>query len=331
MSGQPQPDTRVDGPAPDSAEAAAGRTPSGARSGGRRAAGGGAATPYLFLLPYLVLFVGFILLPAVYGIWISLHDYDYLLPHKPWVGLGNYIDLFTSQSRDAAPFWYSMRATAIFTVASVPFLLVCPLGVAMLLNRAFPGRTFFRAVFFAPYVLGVAVIGVLFRFVLDPTIGVVNYYLGKIGIDGPAWTTATPWVWVSLVGMTVWWTLGFNAIIYLAGLQDISADLYEAARVDGAGPWMQFRHITLPGLRPVLLFVLTVTILASANMFGQAYLMTKGAPDNETRTAIMYIADTGLRNFRQGAAAAMSYILAICLLLVSLLNFRLFRSSDQES
>jgi multiple sugar transport system permease protein len=291
----------------------------------------GRATPYLFLAPFLVLFIGFVLLPAVYGIWVSLHDYDYLLPGKPWVGLSNYIDLFTSNSRDAGPFWNSMRATAIFTVLSVPFLLVLPLGLALLLNRAFPGRTFFRAVFFTPYVLGVAVVGVLFRFILEPTIGVVNYYLGVLHLPQPAWTTSTPWVWVTLVGMTVWWTMGFNAIIYLAGLQDISADLYEAAEVDGANKWQQFRYVTVPGLRPVLLFVLTVTILASANMFGQSYITTQGAPDNETRTAIMYIAQTGLREFRQGAAAAMGYILAAALILISLLNFRLFRTEEGES
>jgi len=291
----------------------------------------GRATPYLFLAPFLVLFIGFVLLPAVYGIWVSLHDYDYLLPGKPWVGLQNYTTLFDSASRDAANFWHSMRATGIFTVLSVPLLLVLPLGLALLLNRAFPGRTFFRAVFFTPYVLGVAVVGVLFRFILEPTIGVVNYYLGLLHLPQPAWTTSTPWVWVTLVGMTVWWTVGFNAIIYLAGLQDISPDLYEAAEVDGANKWQQFRYVTLPGLRPVLLFVLTVTILASANMFGQAYITTQGAPSNETRTAIMYIAQTGLREFRQGAAAAMGYILAAALILISLANFRLFRTEEGES
>jgi multiple sugar transport system permease protein len=290
----------------------------------------GRLTPYLFLAPFLVLFLTFIIVPAVYGIWISLHDYDYLLPNKPWVGLRNYTSLFDSTSRDAGDFWRSMRATGIFTVFSVPFLLVIPLGVALLLNRAFPGRTFFRAVFFTPYVLGVAVVGVLFRFILEPTIGVVNYYLGVLGLPQPAWITSLPWAWVSLIGMTVWWTLGFNAIIYLAGLQDISPDLYEAAEVDGANWWQRFWNVTLPGLRPVLLFVLTVTILASANMFGQAYLVTHGAPENETRTAIMYIAETGLRQFRQGAAAAMGYILALALILISLINFRLFRSSDIE-
>ncbi len=292
----------------------------------------GRATPYLFLAPYLVLFIGFVLVPAVYGLWISLHDYNYLLPGKPWVGLDNYTNLFLPDSRDSGNFWQSMTATGIFTVASVPFLLLCPLGVALLLNRNFPGRTFFRGVFFAPYVLGVAVVGVLFRFLLDPNIGMVNYALGVLGLpDDTPWTTQVPWAWVSLVAMTVWWTLGFNAIIYLAGLQDISAELYEAARVDGASRWQEFRHVTLPGLRPVVLFVLTVTILASANMFGQAFLVTNGAPGNSTRTAIMYIAATGLRENRQGAAAAMSYVLAVILIGISLLNFRLFRQKEGSS
>jgi multiple sugar transport system permease protein len=300
------------------------------KGGGRRIRRGGLATPYLFLLPYGVLFIGFIGIPAIYGIYISLHDYDYLLPRQPWVGLRNYTNLFKSGSRDGADFWQSMRATAIFTVCSVPFLVALPLGVAMLLNKAFPGRTLFRAVFFAPYVLGVAVVGVLFRFLLDPNIGVVNSYLHHGGVSrNIPWITQLPWAWISLVAMTVWWTLGFNAIIYLAGLQDISRDLYDAADIDGAGRWGKFRYITVPGLRPVLLFVFTVTLLASANMFGQAYLVTNGAPGNGTRTAIFYISQVGLRQYRQGAAAAMSYILAIVLIFISLLNFRLFRG-DRE-
>ena len=284
----------------------------------------GRLTPYLFLLPFGVLFLGFVLIPAVYGLWVSFHDYNYLLPGRPWVGLQNYLDLFTPGSRDSGDFWRSMLATGIFTVFSVPFLIVCPLGVALLLNRAFRGRAFFRAVFFAPYVLGVAVVGLLFRFVLDPNIGLVNYYLGH----AIPWTTDLPWAWISLIGMTVWWTLGFNAVIYLAGLQEISPELYEAARVDGASPWQEFRNVTLPGLRPVMAFVTTVTILASANMFGQSFLLTKGAPANETRTAIMYIAQTGLGNNRQGMAAAMSYILALLLLGISALNLRLTRQRE---
>jgi multiple sugar transport system permease protein len=240
------------------------------------------------------------------------------------VGLRNYTDLFSAGSRDGGPFWQSMRATGMFTLFSVPFLVICPLGVALLLNRSFPGRSFFRAVFFTPYVLGVVTIGLLFRFMLDPSIGLLNYTLHGLGIHRAIpWTTDVPWAWISLVAMTLWWTLGFNAVIYLTALQDIPRHLYEAARVDGASAWQSFRHVTIPGLRPVLAFVLTVTVLASANMFGQAKLLTNGAPGTTTQTAIMYIAQTGLSQYRQGAAAAMSYILAIVLMLVSVLNFRL--------
>jgi multiple sugar transport system permease protein len=283
-------------------------------------------TPYLFLAPYLVLFSVFILGPALYGFWVSLHEWDFLLPNKPWVGLQNYVDLFTPGTRTSSDFWQSMEATGKFTLFSVPFLLTLPLGVALILNQKFPGRNFFRAVYFAPYVLGVAVIGVLWSFLLDPNIGVVNYYLEKLGFkENVAWTTSLPWGWIALVGVTVWWTLGYNAVIYLAGLQDIPRELYEAAKVDNASRWGRFRHVTLPGLRPVLVFVVTVTVLASANMFGQAYLITHGGPSHETRTAIMLISDEGLRQFRMGSAAAMSFILAFFLIVVSVVNFVVFR------
>jgi len=242
------------------------------------------------------------------------------------VGLENYVDLFTANSTNSAPFWNSMEATGKFTLYSVPPLVVIPLLVALILNQSFRGRNFFRAVYFAPYVLGVAVIGILWRFILDPNNGLLNYYLGVLGLpDSIPWTTALPWGWVALVGPTVWWTMGFNAVIYLTGLQDVDPALYDAAKVDGANRWQRFWYVTVPGLRPVFLFVVTTTILASANVFGQAYIITQGAPGNETRTAIMYIAQEGLRSFNMGSAAAMSYVLALALALVSFANFALLR------
>ena len=292
--------------------------------------GSNPVTPYLFMAPYLVLFFLFVLLPAVYGLWISLHNWDYLLPGKPWVGLQNYADLFNPSSTTFEPFWQSMEATGKFTLYSVPLLVVIPLLVALVLNQNFRGRNFFRAAYFAPYVLGIAVVGVLWRFLLDPNVGLVNYYLGQLGVrDDIPWTTALPWGWISLVGMTVWWTLGFNAVIYLAGLQDIPRELYDAASVDGANGWQRFVNVTLPGLRPVLLFVIVITIVASTNMFGQSYLVTQGAPGNDTRVAIWLIVETGLRQFNMGAAAAMSYILALFLMLVSIANFALFRRGEE--
>ncbi|MBB5788734.1 carbohydrate ABC transporter permease [Jiangella mangrovi] len=273
-------------------------------------------TPYAFMAPFLVVFATFVLAPAVLGIWMSLHDWDFMLPSKPFIGLDNYLALFDSTSAVFEEFWNGMRATAIFTVASVPFLVAVPLGLAVLLNRRFPGRTFFRAVFFMPYVLGVAVVGLLFRFMLDPNIGIVN---GLLGTTTP-WITAQPWAWISLVAMTVWWTLGFNTIIYLAGLQDIPRELYDAAKVDGASAWQVFRNVTLPGLRTVHLFVVTITILASANMFGQALLVTNGGPGDSTRTALIVMLAEGLESFRMGSAAAMSYLLAIFLGIVSIVQ-----------
>ncbi|MEU4780845.1 sugar ABC transporter permease [Micromonospora sp. NPDC023633] len=298
----------------------------GAARPGAPARRAGRATPYLFLAPYLLLFGVFGLLPILLGLWLSVHQWDFQLPHRPFVGLDNYQELFSSDSAVYGDWWQSVRATAIFTVFAVPLLVVVPLGLALLLNRSFPGRTFFRAIYFAPYVLGVAVIGLLWRFLLDANVGLVNRLAGVVGLpaDTP-WVTDVPWAWVALVGVTVWWTSGFNAVIYLAGLQDIPQELYEAAKVDGASAWERFRHVTLPGLRPVLLFVVTTTVLASANVFGQSFLITQGAPGTETRTVVWFIVEEGLRDNDAGRAAAMSIVFALMLAVVSIANFRLFR------
>src|SRR5690606_35611635 len=253
--------------------------------------------------------------------------------------LQNYLDLFDPDSVISEGFWVGMRNTAIFTVASVPFLVVIPLGVALLLNRRFPGRTFFRAMIFAPFVLGVAVVGVLFNYLLETDFGLINAVLEVIyrffdlfrplGPHEPiAWTQTQPWAWIGLVGMQVWWTLGCNTVSYLAGLQGIPTEQHEAAEIDGAGRWGQLLHMTLPGLRTVMVFVATMTILASANMFGQAYLVTNGGPGVCTRTAIMVMTEEGLRGFKMGTASAMSYVLAICLAIVSIINFLAMRERN---
>ncbi len=291
----------------------------------------GLGTALLFVLPYLVLFVAFVLYPIVYGLWISLHEWDFLLPGKPFVGLRNYTDLFTPGSVTSGRFWEAMRATGIFVVLSVPLLIVIPLALAIALNKKFKGRNAFRALFFAPYVLGVAVVGLLWRYLLDPNVGVVNYYLDQLGLDRIPFTTATPYVWIALVVPTIWWTAGYNMVIFLAGLQDIPKELYEAASLDRATAWQQFRHVTLPGLRPVMIFVLTITILASANVFGQPYLITQGQPGGETRSVIMEIGEEGLRNFKMGSASAMSTVLTVALLAISLLLLTFMRERRERT
>ena len=311
-------------------EAPATALPRGVRpgaAGARRQTG----IAYLFLAPFLALFCVFVLAPAVYGLWISLHTWNPLMPRQPFVGLRNYLDLFTPGSLTSGDFWASMRATGIFTVASVPFLVVIPLLIAVLLNQKIRGGAVFRAIFFAPYVIGAAVIGVIWKYLLDPQVGVVNHVLGAMGLPSSIpWTVDVPWVWVTLVAVTVWWTLGFNTVILLAGLKGINAELYDAASVDGAGVVRTFFSVTLPGLRPVMVFVTTITILASANMFGQSYLITAGRPGHATRTAIMYIADEGLSQNQMGAASAMSYVLFAFLAIISVINFRVQRDKSES-
>ena len=278
-----------------------------------------------------MLFVAFIIVPAFFGLWMSFTNWSPFRDVQDFVGLQNYINLFTPGNVLSADFWKSMSVTGIFVLISVPFLVVVPLLVAILLNQRIRAATTFRTIFFAPYVLGVAVIGLIWGYILDTQSGILNYLLGLVGLPSNIpWTVDVPWVWVSLVMVTVWWTMGLNTIIFLAGLKGISGDLYEAASIDGAGSWLKFINVTIPGLRPVMLFISTTTILASANMFGQSYLLTKGGPGTETRTVIMYIADQGLSQNNMAPAAAMSYILFAFLAVISVINFRLSRERVEK-
>jgi multiple sugar transport system permease protein len=288
-------------------------------------------TAYLFLAPFLVLFLTFVVAPAIFGLWISVTDWSPFRDIQHFIGLQNYADLFTPGSATSADFWHSMAATGIFTVASVPFLVVIPLLVAVLLNNRIHAATAFRTIFFAPYVLGVAVVGLIWGYILDTQSGILNHVLAIVGLPGDIpWLVDVPWVWVSLVGVTVWWTMGLNTVIFLAGLKGINGDLYEAAALDGAGAVRSFSSVTLPGLRPVMLFITTTTVLASANMFGQSYLLTAGGPGNATRTAIMYIADQGLSQNNMAPASAMSYILFAFLAVISIINFRVQRERAEK-
>ncbi|MFS0866614.1 carbohydrate ABC transporter permease [Microbacterium sp. 179-B 1A2 NHS] len=304
---------------------------SGGRSGRRPAARRRNLIGYLFLAPFLILFVTFVIVPAVFGLWISLTNWSPFRDSQDFVGLKNYLDLFTAGSTTSGDFWQAMGATGLFVVLSVPFLVVLPLFIAVLLNRKLRGATVFRTVFFAPYVLGVAIVGVIWNYVFDTQSGILNHLLGLLGLpDDTPWVVDTPWVWVSLVGVTVWWTAGLNTVIFLAGLKGINTDLYEAAALDGAGAARTFFSVTLPGLRPVMLFITTTTVLASANMFGQSYLLTNGGPGNATRTAIMYIADQGLSQNNMAPASAMSYVLFAFLAIISVINFRLQRERTEK-
>jgi multiple sugar transport system permease protein len=251
------------------------------------------------------------------------------------VGLANYTALFNLQSVEAQGFWNALGNTGEFVLYSVPLLIVVPLILALLLNLPLRGRTAFRAIFFAPWALSVSVTGLLWWWIFQSQGGLVNGYLAAVGLPTPGWLSSLPWAWVAIVVATVWWTAGFNMIILLAALQDIPHHLYEAASIDGATPWQSFWRITLPLLRPVLLFVLIITIIASFNLFGQPYIMTNSGPaqpsgGGATEPVMARIYFEGFRRARLGSAAAMSFIVAAIMIAVSLINFQLFRSRDEE-
>jgi multiple sugar transport system permease protein len=281
---------------------------------------------YLFILPHFFFFLFMVGLPFVYSIYISLTNYTYG-GNPSFTGLQNYQNLADSSDYHFPIFWGGIWNTLLFVIISTPMLVVAGLFLAVLVNGKYPGRNIFRAVFFAPWTLGIAVVGLLWWWLLNSQLGLVTVFLNNVGVGSPSWLTSNPWAWVSISVATLWWTVGFNTIILLAGMQSISPDLYEAASIDGANRWQQFRFVTIPSLRPILLLVITLQVIASFNMVGQSQIITGGGPGNETRTALLYVYETGFTGqFELGQAAAMALIVAAMMVVVSIINFRVFRS-----
>jgi ABC-type sugar transport system permease subunit len=274
--------------------------------------------PWLFLAPYLAVFAGFFLLPAVWSAVMSLTDWK-IVGTPRFVGLKNYLRLFTDPL-----FFTSLKNTLVYTAVIVPLMAVVGLGLALLLNQPLRGRILTRTGVFASYVIMVSVVGILWRWVLEPTgAGIVNYYLGQLGIGPLPWLAAPETAMLSIILATMWWTAGYNMVMYLAGLQDIPESLREAVRIDGAGGWQEFWHLTLPLLRPVTFFVVVMSIAKSFQVFGQVYVMTQGGPSNSTLTIVNYLYVVGFTWFEMGYAAAIAYALFALLLVITVIQFRM--------
>ncbi len=285
-------------------------------------------TGWLFILPHLLIFLLMICIPFIYNVWISLSDYTFG-GSEAFVGLKNFQNLADPNDYHFPIFWNGLWNTIIFVLISTPMLVISGLFLAITVNGRYRGRNAFRAIYFAPWTLGIAVVGLLWWWIFNGSFGLLTNVLTGFGFESPQWLTTQPGAWFSIFLATLWWTVGFNTIILLAGLQGISVDLYEAATVDGANRWQQFRSITLPSLRPVLLLVITLQVIASFNLVGQPQIMTGGGPGNETRSVLQYVYETGFTNggqFQLGQAAAMALVVALIMLVVSVINFRVFRS-----
>lgn len=281
---------------------------------------------YMFLLPYLFFFLVFILIPLVYGFALSFYSWD-LFTAPRYVGLENYNKLLFDDSR----FWVATKNTLTFVVESVPLLIIVPLIFALILNRPFWGRTWaFIAFISVSFMPSVAIIW-MWRWMFDFHSGLVNFYLGELGLPLQNWLSHPQLAMVLVVLITTWWTSGFNTILFLSGLQDIPRELYEAAQVDGGSHLAQFRFITLPMLRDKMILIGALTVMASFKMFDQVYLLTGGGPMGKTRSLAQYLYESGFRDFKIGKASAISWLMFVMIMAFAMIRVALNLRSAKES
>jgi multiple sugar transport system permease protein len=275
--------------------------------------------------PFLFFYVLFLVGPLIYDIVMSFFNTSLVLPGLgSFAGLANYRELF-SDSR----FWQAMWHTILFTLVSTPPLVIIPLFFAIVVNRIRHAQWFFRLAFFLPYILPSAVIALIWTWLYEPGYGLISGFFSLLGFGAPGWLSSPNVALYSIVIVTVWWTIGFNFVLYLAGLQDIPRDLYEASALDGAGRWKQTWRLTIPMLGRTITLVTVLQIIASLKIFDQVYLITAGGPNYASRTAIEFIYDTGFTSERVGYAAAASLVLFVVILLVSFVWLALVRKQER--
>ncbi|MCA0294845.1 MAG: sugar ABC transporter permease [Actinobacteria bacterium] len=275
-----------------------------------------AVSAWLFLCVPIVLFVVFLLVPIAWALYLSFTDYA-VIGDTTWVGAANYVRMWTDPY-----FWIALRNTTVYTLLYVPLGLVIALGTALLLNRDSAAARVFRTLFYIPVVSSTVATASIWFWLLNPQYGIFNVVLGWFGIDGPAWLYDSKWAMFAIVLMSVWAGFGANMIIFLGGLQGVSPDLKEAARLDGANAWQVFWHVTLPGVSKTTYLVATLLIIAAFQVFDQAYVLTKGGPGNSTLTLVYYIYNQGFGSLKMGYASAISFVLFLIILVFSLVNAR---------
>lgn len=273
-------------------------------------------TVLAFLLPSAIPLALFVLGPMVAAAWISLTEWNLLAPAK-WVGLDNYAELLTDP--ETADIFLH---TVMYIVGYLPLVYVGGLALALALNARLRGRSLLRGIYFLPVVTSWIVVALVWRWLLNPSVGVVNWALGLVGIDGPGWWTDPAWAMPSIVLASAWKDLGFVMVILLAGLQAIPTELIEAARVDGAGWWRRLWSIVLPLLSPSTFFVVVISLINGFQVFDQVYAMTSGGPDNATETVVLRVHALAFRYGEAGNAAALSWLLFAVILAVTVIQVR---------
>ncbi|MFW5841964.1 MAG: carbohydrate ABC transporter permease [Bacillota bacterium] len=285
--------------------------------------------PGAFFLPHLILFLIFFVFPFFYGLYISLFNWNLFIPElREFVGFENFQRiLFDSDSVYYRYFWNGLKNTFTFVVLSVPPLVIIPYLLASLMNVEPKGYKVFRAIFYLPNLLSIATLVLIWRWVLNTNAGALNLTLAEVGIDNIPWLSQQPFAWVSLVLMTIWWTIGANMIIFTASLKEVPEHLYEAADIEGANTWQKMRFITLPSIRNQLIYITIMTTIASFNVFGQPQLATGGGPEESTTVLMMYIRNIAFGGGRPnpGIATAMAVVLGFIMIVISIIQVRIIR------
>ena len=299
----------------------AGRAPVGPRRGWRQDLIG-----WSFAAPFVILFGIFLALPIIAAFALSftsfgLRDLDNPIGTSV-VGIKNYTDLLSDPK-----FWKSLGNTIYFVVVGVPLTLALGLVIANALSRGITRfRTVFRVGYYLPVITSIVAIAVVWRFLLNPDVGLINILLANLGITGPNWLASSALAMPSIIAMAVWRNLGFAMVVFVAGMQAIPAMLYEAASIDGAGRWQAFRYVTLPMLRPTILFMLVITTIGYLQLFEEPFVMTDGGPLDATLSVTMYMYQQGFEFFHQGYASAIAYVLFVIVAIVAFLQFKFLRS-----
>ncbi|MFN8525948.1 MAG: sugar ABC transporter permease [Chloroflexota bacterium] len=278
-----------------------------------------ALTGYLFILPTYAGFLLFILGPVIASLGLSLYDWDLLAQKTPvFVGAQNFVNL-TQDSRLLTAF----RNTLLFVLGAVGLevSLAVVLAVAVQSVRSRPLTYFLRTAFFLPLTLSGAAVAVILSYLFQKEFGVINYYLALMGFERVPWLTSGSWSLVAVIFAATWRTLGFNFIIFVAGVQNISREMYEAAEIDGAGPWSKFWRVTIPLLSPTMLFVTVIGVIGALQVFEQPFVMTRGGPGDSSRTVVMIIYESAFQNLAIGYGAAIASLLFLLIMALTVLQF----------
>jgi multiple sugar transport system permease protein len=278
---------------------------------------------WAFVAPFLVFFIAFMIWPMIHGLYLSFTEISLTGAGGNIIGFDNYAEAFAD-----GDMWRSLGNTAWFTLLSTVPLVVLALVMAVLVEQGLPGQWLWRLSFFMPFLLASTVVSQIWVWIFNPQLGIANAVLEAFGLEGVAWLQETETAMIGVVIATVWWTIGFNFLLYLAAIQNIPPQQYEAAAIDGAGRFRQFWSITMPQLLPTTFLIVMLQVLASLKLFDQVYQMTGGGPGGATRSILQYVYEVGFTGYRFGYSAAISYVFFAIIIIVSLVQFRFTRRSD---